>query len=50
VPVKNRIGTRAPGYEPMTFWSSDGDGEGDGEAAAVDPAEWLAGLAPVKSE
>ncbi len=45
-----QIGTRAPGYEPMTFWSSDGDGETEDGAAAVDPAEWLAGLAPVKTE
>ncbi|MBS1847366.1 MAG: DNA-directed RNA polymerase subunit beta', partial [Actinobacteria bacterium] len=42
-----QIGTRAPGYEPMTFWSSDGDGEGDDAAGGqIDPAEWLANLAP----
>jgi len=40
--------------EPVSEDSDDADVDGDGEtedgAAAVDPAEWLAGLAPVKTE
>ena len=47
-----QIGIRAPGYEPMAFYSSDaeiGGDAGDG-AAEVDPAEWLARLSPVNNE
>jgi DNA-directed RNA polymerase subunit beta' len=36
--------TLSPGYEPMTFWSSDGDGESEDGAAAVDPAACRPGL------
>jgi DNA-directed RNA polymerase subunit beta' len=47
-----QIGTRAPGYEPMAFYSSDSEGEtgADGTGAEVDPAEWLARLSPANPE